>query len=443
VRGLILASPHSGSGKTTLTLGLLRALTRAGHRVASAKSGPDYIDPAFHAAASRAPCFNLDTWAMRPELVAALVRRLGREGELILCEGAMGLFDGLGATEIGSTADLAERLGWPVVLAVDASGLGASVTALLEGFSQHRTSVRVAGVIFNRVGSARHGAVLTEATRTALPELAILGTVPRDPALALPERHLGLVQAGEHGDLDGFLERAARVVSEACDMEALVALARPSRLAEPSAKVAPLPPLGQRIAVARDVAFGFAYRSILEGWREAGAEFLPFSPLADEMPGRNVDAVYLPGGYPELHAGQLAANRRFLEGLRAAAARGAAVYGECGGFMVLGQGLIDAQGERHSMAGLLPVTSSFAKPTLHLGYREARLACATPLGSAGAGFRGHEFHYASLVETEGPPLFQVADGAGTPLGQAGAARGLVMGSFLHLIDRAELPARNG
>jgi len=443
VRGLILASPHSGSGKTTLTLGLLRALARAGHRVASAKSGPDYIDPAFHAAASRAPCFNLDTWAMRPELVAALVRRLGREGELILCEGAMGLFDGLGATEIGSTADLAERLGWPVVLAVDASGLGASVTALLEGFSQHRTSVRVAGVIFNRVGSARHGAVLTEATRTALPELAILGTVPRDPALALPERHLGLVQAGEHGDLEGFLERAARVVSEACDIEALVALARPSRLAGPSAKVAPLPPLGQRIAVARDVAFGFAYRSILEGWREAGAEFLPFSPLADEMPGRNVDAVYLPGGYPELHAGQLAANRRFLEGLRAAAARGAAVYGECGGFMVLGQGLIDAQGERHSMAGLLPVTSSFAKPSLHLGYREARLACATPLGSAGAGFRGHEFHYASLVETEGPPLFQVADGAGTPLGQAGAARGLVMGSFLHLIDRAELPARNG
>jgi len=443
VRGLILASPHSGSGKTTLTLGLLRALTRAGHRVASAKSGPDYIDPAFHAAASRAPCFNLDTWAMRPELVAALVRSLGREGELILCEGAMGLFDGLGATEIGSTADLAERLGWPVVLAVDASGLGASVTALLEGFSQHRTSVRVAGVIFNRVGSARHGAVLAEATRTALPELAILGTVPRDPALALPERHLGLVQAGEHGDLEGFLERAARVVSEACDIEALVALARPSRLAGPSAKVAPLPPLGQRIAVARDVAFGFAYRSILEGWREAGAEFLPFSPLADEMPGRNVDAVYLPGGYPELHAGQLAANRRFLEGLSAAAARGAAVYGECGGFMVLGQGLIDAQGERHSMAGLLPVTSSFAKPSLHLGYREARLACATPLGSAGAGFRGHEFHYASLVETEGPPLFQVADGAGTPLGQAGAARGLVMGSFLHLIDRAELPARNG
>jgi len=443
VRGLVLASPHSRSGKTTLTLGLLRALARAGHRVASAKSGPDYIDPAFHAAASGEPCLNLDAWAMRPELLAALVRQLGRDSELILCEGVMGLFDGLGATEIGSTADLAERLGWPVVLAVDAAGQAASVTALLEGFSRHRTEVGVAGVIFNRVGSARHGAVLAEATRTVLPELAILGMVPCDPALVLPERHLGLVQAGEHGDLEAFLERAARVVGEACDLPTLVGLARPAQLAESRAKVAPLPPLGQRIAVARDVAFGFAYRSVLEGWHEAGAELVFFSPLADETPGDDADAVYLPGGYPELHARRLAANRQFLGGLRAAAARGAAIYGECGGFMVLGQGLIDAQGERRPMAALLPVTTSFAKPSLHLGYREARLACATPLGPVGAVFRGHEFHYASLVETDGPPLFQVADGAGTSLGLAGAARGSVAGSFLHLIDRSELAARNG
>jgi cobyrinic acid a,c-diamide synthase len=443
VRGLVLASPHSRSGKTTLTLGLLRALARAGHRVASAKSGPDYIDPAFHAAASGMPCFNLDTWAMRPQLLAALARQLGRQSELILCEGAMGLFDGLGATETGSTAELAERLGWPVVLVVDVAGQGASVTALLEGFARHRPDVRVAGVIFNRVGSARHGTVLAEATRSALPELAILGHVPRDPGLALPERHLGLVQAGEHSNLEAFLDRAAGIVAESCDLEGIVALARPARLAEPRAEIAPLPPLGQRIAVARDVAFGFAYRSVLEGWREAGAELLPFSPLADETPGGNADAVYLPGGYPELHAGQLAANRRFLAGLRAAAARGATVYGECGGFMVLGQALVDAQGECHPMAGLLPVTTSFAKPSLHLGYREARLAGATPLGAAGTGFRGHEFHYASLVETEGPPLFQVTDGAGISLGLVGAVRGSVMGSFLHLIDRAELAARNG
>jgi len=443
VKGLVLASPHSRSGKTTLTLGLLRALTRRGHRVVSAKSGPDYIDPAFHTAASGALCLNLDAWAMRPALRDTLVRQLARAGEIMLCEGAMGLFDGVGASEVGSTADLAERLGWPVVLVVDAAGQGASVAALLEGFVRHRAGVRVAGVIFNRVGSARHGAVLAEATRAALPELAITGSVPRDPALALPERHLGLMQAGEHGDLDGFLERAARIVGGACDLDALVALARPARRAETNETVAPLPPLGQRVAVARDVAFGFAYRSVLEGWRDAGAELLFFSPLADEPPGDDADAVYLPGGYPELHAGRLAANLRFLDGLRASAARGAAIYGECGGFMVLGQGLIDAGGERHRMAGLLPVATSFAKPALHLGYREARLACATPLGPADAGFRGHEFHYASQVEADGAPLFQASDGMGTPLGAVGVVRGSVMGSFLHLIDRAELSARNG
>jgi cobyrinic acid a,c-diamide synthase len=251
------------------------------------------------------------------------------------------------------------------------------------------------------------------------------------------------VQAGEHGDLDGFLDYAADMVNGACDLDALVALAQPARPSETNAALAPLPPLGQRIAVARDVAFGFAYASVLEGWREAGVELAFFSPLADEAPGGDADAVYLPGGYPELHAGRLAANRRFLEGLRASASRGAAIYGECGGFMVLGHGLIDAEGERHEMAGLLPVATSFAKPALHLGYREARLTRATPLGLAGARFRGHEFHYASLVESGGEPLFQATDAAGASPAPAGAVRGSVLGSFLHLIDRAELSARNG
>jgi cobyrinic acid a,c-diamide synthase len=442
-RGLVIASPHSGSGKTTLTLGLLRALKRAGHRVVSAKSGPDYIDPAFHAAATGAPCINLDTWAMRPELLEALVRQLARAGELTLCEGAMGLFDGVGGTETGSTAALAARFRWPVVLVVDAGRQGASVAALLEGFVRHRADVHVAGVIFNRVGSDRHGASLTQATRAALPELAVLGLLRRDDALALPSRHLGLVQAREHGELEAFLERAATTVADACDLENLVSLARSEALPDTNAMVAPLPPLGQRISVARDVAFGFAYGSVLGGWRAAGAELSLFSPLADEAPADHADAVYLPGGYPELHAERLAANQRFLDGLRASAGRGAAVYGECGGFMVLGHGLIDAKGERHAMAGLLPVITSFAKPALQLGYREMRLAAATPLGPAGATFRGHEFHYARTIESDGAPLFQAFDGEGASLGAVGAIKGTVMGSFMHLIDRTELMARNG
>jgi cobyrinic acid a,c-diamide synthase len=251
------------------------------------------------------------------------------------------------------------------------------------------------------------------------------------------------VQAGEHGDLEAFLERAAQAVGAACDLDALAALARPSRVSETNRAIAPLPPLGQRIAVARDVAFGFAYESLLEGWREAGAELTFFSPLADEAPGEDADAVYLPGGYPELHAARLAASHSFMDGLRGPASRGAAIYGECGGFMVLGQGLIDASGTGHQMAGLLPVTTCFAKPGLHLGYREIRLARTTPLGHAGAGFRGHEFHYASLVEIEGPPLFHASDGTGAPLGPMGAVQGSVMGSFLHLVDRVELVAING
>jgi cobyrinic acid a,c-diamide synthase len=434
--GLILAAPASASGKTTLTLALLRHFRRSGKRIASAKAGPDYIDPAFHGAASGTPCLNLDAWAMRRETIAALVSLLEREAELVLCEGAMGLFDGAGSAGSGSTGDLAALTGWPVVLIVDVAGQAGSAAALLRGFMSHRPDVPVKGVIFNRVGGPRHAAVLENTVRTALPELPILGHVPRLAELALPERHLGLVQASEHPDLDGFLDRAAELVSAALDLDLLQSLARPSILAAlPPAQ--PLPPLGQRIAVARDVAFAFAYPAMLAGWTSAGAELRFFSPLADEAPDGTADAVFLPGGYPELHAGKIAGSARFLQALRDAAERGAAIYGECGGYMVLGQGLVDASGERHAMAGLLPLETSFAERRRELGYRHARLAAAGPLGALGAAFRGHEFHYATIVdEGQGTPLFAATDADGATLGAAGRVRGRVMGSFMHLVDRA-------
>jgi cobyrinic acid a,c-diamide synthase len=433
--GLVLAAPASGSGKTTLTLALLRHLRKAGRRIASAKAGPDYIDPAFHAAASGTPCFNLDAWAMRHETIAALVAALERQAELVLCEGAMGLFDGAGNAGLGSTGDLAALTGWPVVLVVDVAGQSGSAAALLRGFLSHRSDVPLKGVIFNRVGGPRHAATLENSVRTALPDLPILGHVPRHAELALPERHLGLVQAAEHPDLDGFLDRAGERVAAAVDVERLVALARPSSLAAlPAAQ--PLLPLGRRIAVARDTAFAFVYPAMLAGWESAGAALSFFSPLADEAPAADADAVFLPGGYPELHARTIAGSRRFLAGLRGAAARGAAIYGECGGYMVLGQGLVDAAGARHEMAGLLPLETSFAERRRHLGYREVRLAEAGPLGAEGARFRGHEFHYATIVaEGEGAALFAAADADGVPLAGAGRRRGPVMGSFLHLVDR--------
>lgn len=311
--GLIIAAPASGQGKTVVTLSIIRALTNYGLRVAAAKAGPDYIDPAFHAAAGGAPCFNLDPWAMRLDTFVGAASRLGADSSIIVCEGAMGLFDGA-ADGRGSTADISAMTGWPVVLLVDVRGQGASVAALLQGFAGHRRDVELAGVILNRVGSERHADILTGAIRESVPNLPVLGCLPRDQALALPDRHLGLVQAVEHPALDDFLEGAAEIVRKSIDLKALRRIAR--RAPPGRAELAPLPPLGQHIAVARDEAFAFSYASVLEGWRAQGAELSFFSPLADEAPGNDADAVYLPGGYPELHAGRLAGNGRFLGGLR-------------------------------------------------------------------------------------------------------------------------------
>lgn len=431
--GVIIAAPASGSGKTLVTMALLRALHRRGLRVAAAKSGPDYIDPGFHTVASGRPCLNLDVWAMRPSTIAAAVADLSRDVDLVLCEGAMGLFDGIDAAGTGSCADLAALTGWPVVLVVDCAAQAASVAALVAGFTHHRRDVPVAGVIFNNVGSAGHAALLDAAIARSLPQLARLGAFQRDPLLRLPERHLGLVQAREQKNLDALIERAAARAAS-IDLDALTALARSATL-RLDARAAPLQPLGQHIAVARDDAFSFAYPAMLEGWHRAGAAILPFSPLGDEAPDPSADAVFLPGGYPELQAGRLATNRIFLDGLRAAASRGVAVYGECGGYMTLGRTLTDAEGARHAMAGLLPVETSFQARRLALGYRTVKLAAAGPLGAAGTVFRGHEFHYATVTSPTSPsPLFEAHDAAERPLAAAGCRVGAVSGSFIHLID---------
>lgn len=440
-RGAIIAAAASGSGKTTVTLALLALLMRRGHRVGSCKIGPDYIDPAFHARCTGRSCYNLDSWAMRPQTIAALLGRAALGAELLVVEGVMGLFDGapaaaddLTALSPGSTAEIAALTGLPVVLVLRAKGIGATAAALLEGLKRHHPDVRVAAVIFNEVGGERHRDMLARAARQA--GIAALGYLPAFDDLALPSRHLGLVQAAEHDDLVAYADRLADRLAPHLDLDALVALM--AECAGGGASLQPpMPPLGQRIAVARDVAFGFAYAATLEGWWQAGAELSFFTPLADEAPAMNADAVFLPGGYPELHAGRLAGNRVFLGGLRLAAERGAAVYGECGGYMVLGEGLIDAHGDRHAMAGLLPVVTSFAARKLHLGYRQATLLADGVLGQAGTTFRGHEFHYARVVaEGDSPALFDVQDAACRDLGSAGRRQGSVSGSFLHLIDRA-------
>jgi cobyrinic acid a,c-diamide synthase len=435
--GIIIAAPASGSGKTAVTLGLLRLLTQRGQVVTSAKVGPDYIDPAFHAAASGRTCLNLDGWAMRPATLGGLVTRLGAQAPLILCEGVMGLFDGafvpVGEPD-GSTAQLAAATGWPVVMVIDGRGMTGSAAAVLAGFARLRPDVAVKGVLFNKVMGDKHKAAIRAACAIHCPDVALLGFLPPDAALDIPSRHLGLVQAVEQPDLQGFLDGAARFVGAHVDVEALVGLARPSALESPDDSV-PVPPLGQRIAVADDVAFAFRYPAVLEGWRRMGAEILPFSPLAGQGPAAHADAVYLPGGYPELHAGALAAHEHMLAALRRLAGQGAAILGECGGYMLLGQTLEDAHGHTHVMAGLLNLGTSFARRRLHLGYRRAELVEGGVLGAAGAGFRGHEFHYATITREQGDPLFRVADAQGNDLGTAGLRAGKVAGSFIHLIDR--------
>jgi cobyrinic acid a,c-diamide synthase len=435
-RGLIVAAPHSGAGKTTVTLALLAALKQRGLAVRAAKAGPDYIDPAFHAAATGAASVNLDSWAMAPELLDALAAHAARDADMFVIEGVMGLFDGAPGVRgrCGATADLAAHFALPVVLVVDVARQAQSAAALVRGFAAHDAAVRIAGVILNRVGSERHRALVGEAmAATGVP---VLGAVPRDATLALPQRHLGLVQAGEHDDLKNLLARLAVMAEQYFDLDGIMACAPPLNSKSAAAARSVLPPPGQRIALACDRAFSFVYPHVIEAWRRAGAEILPFSPLADEPPPARADCCWLPGGYPELHAQTLAAARRFSDGLRRFA-QSRPVHGECGGYMVLGQSLQAADGRVHAMTGLLGHSTSFAKPKLHLGYRSVRLLSDCALGRAGTKVRGHEFHYATLSDAGGDEgLAEIFDAEDKALGQSGSRRGRVTGSFFHAIAQA-------
>ena len=438
-KGIIIAATASGSGKTVLTLGLLSHLSREGIKVAPLKVGPDYIDPSFHAhAVGRAAegSFNIDPWAMRPETIASAASSAGQDAELIICEGVMGLFDGA-TFESGSTADVADLTGWPIVLVVDVSRQGASAAAVVNGFNSFRKKTKLSGVVFNKVGSDRHEAVLRAAMKSAMPEIPILGMIPNDDGLELNSRHLGLVQAMEHTQIDAFMARAARAIGYHVDVKALLNIANVwSGAGASTESSAPLRPLGQKIAVARDEAFAFSYPLVLEGWRAQGAEIEFFSPLDDAAPPADADAIYLPGGYPELHVWRLSSADRFMQGLRDAAQKGSIVYGECGGYMVLGRGMIDADGTTHAMAGLLQLGASFEKRKLSLGYRRATLCAETPLGQVRTSLRGHEFHYATITsEGPGDALFDIEGADGTKLGKTGQVSGNVFGSFVHLIDR--------
>ncbi|MCR4269433.1 cobyrinate a,c-diamide synthase [Nitratireductor sp. ZSWI3] len=492
-RALIIGAARSGSGKTSVTIGLMRALRRRGLAVHGAKSGPDYIDPGFHLAATGHPGVNLDSWAMHPDLLAHLLGAQAAEADMLLVESAMGLFDGIVSEpgRSGAAADIARRHGVPCLVILDVTGQSQTAAALAKGFAAYDPTVKIAGVVLNQVASARHETMAREAIEAI--GIKVLGAVHRNPDMALPERHLGLVQASEHEALEAFIERLADVMEQSVDLDAVMEIAAPlgahcgaiayggavpppltpplkgegsdeahhlsslpsegrdrgwGSQAKPAKRVLcdcpgthrgaaghMLPPPGQRIAIARDRAFSFVYPHLAAHWQAQGAALLPFSPLADEGPDPSADACWLPGGYPELHVEALANARAFQARMRAFA-QTRPVHGECGGFMVLGRALEDAEGNTHPMLGLLDHVTSYAKRKMNLGYRQARLLADSPIGAAGETIRGHEFHYSRLIEPGADaPLAELADGQGRALGPAGARRGHVSGTYFHAIAR--------
>jgi cobyrinic acid a,c-diamide synthase len=429
---LVISAPASGVGKTTLTLALARAYRDRGLTVQCFKSGPDYIDPAFHTAATGRASVNIDSWAMPREAIEVLVSR-GADADLVLAEGSMGLFDGVAARGVsgtGATADIAEMMGWPVLLVIDPSGQAQTAAAVAAGLRDFRAGVRLAGAVLNRVASARHEDLVRRALAGA--GIAVFGALPRDASITLPKRHLGLVQAEEQAEIGGLIAEAARFVTEHVDLDAVLQSATCAWTAPSAARGFNVKPPGQRIALARDAAFSFVYPHMLEAWRAAGAEISTFSPLADEGPEAGADICWLPGGYPELHAGRLAANRRFRRALTTFAET-RPVHGECGGYMVLGTALTDANGVRHEMTGLLGLQASFAQRRMHLGYRLAELVAPMPGHQVGARLRGHEFHYSTIVSQPDIPLAVVRDATATVVAETGSRRGYATGTFFHLI----------
>ena len=428
--GLLISAPASGTGKTTVMLGLLAAFRARGLTVQPFKSGPDYIDPGFHAAASGRLSVNLDSWAMTQARIGDLARTEGVD--LVLAEGSMGLFDGVatpGEAGTGASADVAALMGWPVVLVLDVSGQAQSAAAVALGFARFRPGVTVAGVVLNRVASPRHEALVRHGMAAA--GLAVFGALPRREAIRLPERHLGLVQAEETAA--ALLAEVGAFVGTHLDLAALLSAAASGHA--PSGTASRAIPPGQRIALARDAAFSFVYPHLLADWRAAGAEILPFSPLANQPPPDTADCCWLPGGYPELHAGALAAAENFRAGLQVFAET-RPVHGECGGYMAMGAGLVDAKGERHQMAGLLGLVSSCEKRRMHLGYRLADLSAAIPGHPQGTRLRGHEFHYSSVIDQPDAPLAHVTDATGATVTETGSRRANATGTYFHLIGAA-------
>jgi len=429
---VVIAAPMSGSGKTTITTGLVAALARRGERPAAFKVGPDFIDPSYHRLATGRPARNLDAFMSGEELVRPLFRHGAHDAGIAVIEGVMGMFDGRdGTDDFASTAHVARLIDAPVVLVVDARAMAGSVAALASGFASYDTRVRVAAVVLNRVGSDRHERILRDALdRLGLP---VVGVLPRDDALAAPERHLGLVPAAERGTQAGrtVAELGERIAS-ACDLNAIVRIARSApalggetwspagALATAGAEPNPAP---AQIAVAAGSAFTFRYEENLELLRAAGAELIEFDPLTETLPD-GAKALYLGGGFPETFASELSANGALRGEIAGLAASDGPILAECGGLLFLCREL-----DGRPMCGVIDADARMGE-RLTLGYREAQAASDSVLARRGWHLRGHEFHYSRVAPGAGPAPAWMLDGPRGPRSE-GFVRGSVHASYLH------------
>ena len=430
-KAIVLAGTRSGCGKTSVALGLMRALARRGLCVQPFKAGPDFIDPGLHTRAAGRPSPNLDTWMLPEDALRAGFARSARGADVVVVEGVMGLFDGRnGAGEAGSTAHLAKLLGLPVLLVVDAASQARSAAAVALGFARFDPDLRLAGVILNRVASPRHEAILREAL-ASMPDAPLLGCLPKAEDLGLASRHLGLVTAEDSADLDARLEALADWVEQGLDIPALLASLPDISLPLPAPEPPPSLPR-VRIGLARDRAFCFVYAENLRLLEAAGAEIVPFSPLSDAALPGSLDGLYLPGGYPELVAAELAANAPMLASVRAFCASNRPVWAECGGFMYLQRALVDANGAEHALCGVFPARAVMRPQRAALGYREARTLTPGPLGPAGTTLRGHEFHWSDFTPDEPlAPLYRARNSKGDSF-DSGVVHGSVTASYIHL-----------
>jgi len=433
ILGLCIAGTHSGCGKTTVSLGIMSALVKKGLTVQPFKVGPDFIDPGHQRRITGRESHNLDGWIMSPEYNKNIMVRYSKDADVAVVEGVMGLFDGFsGNNESGSTAQMAKWLGLPVILIIDARAMARSAAAVSLGFSRFDLDLPLKGVLFNMVGSKAHERVLIDAMRSVT-DLPVFGCLPRNQALEIPSRHLGLITDEDFRADEDRIKKLAQWIDDNMDLDRLVKGARPSFLT-------PLIHNHQKdgpkikIGIARDEAFCFYYAENLRLLRTAGAELVPFSPIRSKhLPG-GIKGLIFGGGYPELHCQALSENQDLLAEIREFGLSGRPIYAECGGFMFLTKEIQDLNGQDFPMVGIFPMTAKMEQQLKSLGYREIITQKESILGPAYTKVRGHEFHYSQIQEmkTVVECIYKITDRKACSQAEEGSVRNRVLGSYVHL-----------